>query len=46
MTRFTTNSLAAFAAIILTISSIGTVITVPEASAQVVEGHAQITELA
>jgi len=34
MTRFATHSLAAIAAIVLAVTSIGTVITVPPASAQ------------
>lgn len=33
MTRFANNSLAAFAAIFITLTSIGTIVTVPEAHA-------------
>ena len=34
MTRFANHSLAAFAAVVLAVSSIGAIVTVPPASAQ------------
>lgn len=46
MTRTFTNSLAALAAVVLAFSSIGTIVSVPPASAQTAPSVVQITELA
>ncbi len=46
MTRFATNSLAAFAAVILALTSISTIVTVPPAQAQAPVATAMMTELA
>ena len=46
MTRFTTNIVAAFAAVFLTISAIGTIIAVPPVHAQVDAPYPGSVELA
>ncbi len=46
MSQNFTNSLAAFAAVILAITSIGTIVTVPPASAQATNSPITMTELA
>ena len=46
MTRTTTNSLAAIAAVFLAITSIGTIVNVPPASAQTAQPAAAMIELA
>ncbi len=46
MTRTFSNSLAAFAAVILAMTSIGTIVSVPPASAQTAQATSALVELA
>ncbi len=46
MTRIFANSLAAFAAVIIAVTSIGTIVNVPPASAQTSQPISQMAELA
>jgi len=46
MTRIFANSLAAFAAVIIAVTSIGTITSVPPASAQTIQSHEMVIELA
>ena len=46
MTRTYTNTLAAFAAVFLALTSIGTIVTVPDAQAQTASIVTEMTELA